>query len=58
LFLFPHCCAHTLAIRFNALTFQRFNGGEAGLHTLMPLLLDLFYGVQGKFLKIFGLRHE
>jgi hypothetical protein len=40
-------------IRFNVLTLQRFNGGEAGC-TLTPLLLDPFYGVQGKFLKNFG----
>jgi hypothetical protein len=39
-------------IRFNVLTLQRFNGGEAGC-TLTPLLLDPFYEVQGKFLKIF-----
>jgi len=40
-------------IRFNVLTHQRFNGGEAD-YTLLPLLLDPFYGVQGKFLTIFG----
>jgi hypothetical protein len=44
-------------IRFNVLTLQRFNGGEAGC-TLTPLLLDPFYWVQGKFLKIFrGINH-
>jgi len=42
-------------IRFNVLTLQRFNGGEADC-TLTPLLLDPFYGLQGKFLKIF--RHH
>jgi hypothetical protein len=40
-------------IRFNVLTLQRFNGGEADC-TLTPLVLDPFYGVQGKFLKNFG----
>ena len=27
---------------------------ERHRYTLLPLLPDLFYGVQGKFLKIFG----
>jgi len=44
-------------IRFNVLTLQRFNGGKAG-YTLTPLLLDPFYGVQGKFVRNFRWNHK